>query len=109
MSKEIDGKKVETVFRHIGYILICGSLMGGGAAIAKYSEKISSSLPAASLVSGLIIAFIGLGLTAYAGVYGMQEISKYYNSKIKGVVYGLFYLYMSSQLAMALFFAATSS
>lgn len=108
MSKEINGNQLEIIFKHIEYLLVCGSLMAGGAAVAKYASKISTSFPQASMVSGVIMALAGLGLTGFVATYGMQELSKYYNSKFKALIYGLFYLYMSCQLAMALFFAATN-
>jgi hypothetical protein len=106
-KNELDGKTLDIVFKQIGYMFACGSTMAAGALVFKYSEKMTSSIPLLSQISGIIIIFLGLGFSVWVGMYGFQELTKHYNNRIRAYIYGPVYLLLSVQIAMAGFFAIT--
>ena len=107
-EKEIDGSHLDNVFKQIGYLFASGSVMVGGALITKHADQISPEFSQVSFLTGIILAFIGLGLSAWTGMYGVQEITKYYRSRVKGFCYGGLYLFFAVQIALGAFHAATT-
>ena len=106
-KNELDGKTLDLVFKQIGYMFACGSTMAAGALVFKYSEKMITSVPLLSQISGIAIIFLGLGFSVWVGMYGFQELTKHYSNRIRAYIYGPVYLLLSVQIAMAGFFAIT--
>jgi len=108
--KEAQSKKnINTIFEHLNRLLICGAVMAGGAAIAKFNKLITTSFPEASIVAGIVVAFTGLFLTVWVAVDGWIEIGEIYKSKIKGLIYGGLYVFLAVSMVMALFFSAINA
>ena len=107
-NKEINGVFIESFFKHLGYLLASGSLMVAGVLVAKFSDKIITSLPLLGIISGVILALSGLGMAVWVVGYGIQEIWKKTGSPLKTLILGILYLTLAVQVVMASFFAATS-
>ena len=104
-----DAKQIQTVFEHVQYLLTSAAVMVGGAAIVKYHQLVSNIFPEAAILAGIYIALVGLGLASWSATHGWFAITLAYNSRIKGFIYGGFYVLLALSTVMAIFFAALSS
>ena len=74
--REIQEQKMRAVFEVVEYLLLAGALMGVGAAVKKYAALITPKYPLSSEIAAVVIMLLGLGLSIWAGIYGVHRFGE---------------------------------
>jgi len=68
--------KLKAVFEVVEYLLIAGAVIGVGASVKKYAGLITPTYPLSSEIAAVVIMLLGLGLSLWAGFYGIHRLGK---------------------------------